>query len=88
MTSHSNEPSTADENAETIRLWHEANHEGTMTNHRFNELLAGPLTHPLPMFTIARLTHALHSVTMATGRVGAEALEEWCRAREERDHND
>jgi hypothetical protein len=56
-----------------------------MTNERFNQLLNGPLKHPLPMFTMTRLALALRSVVEATGKAGEEALEAYCRAREEQD---
>lgn len=56
-----------------------------MTNERFNELLNGPLSHPLPMFTITRLALALRCVPEATGKEGEAALEAHCRDRETRD---
>lgn len=56
-----------------------------MTNERFNELLAGPLAHPMPMFVITRLSLALFAVVQATGDVGEKALEEHCAARERQD---
>lgn len=59
-----------------------------MTPERFNELLNGPLNHPLPMFTITRLALALQHVVWATGEAGEEALEAHCAARERRDHEE
>lgn len=56
-----------------------------MTEDRFNELLNGPLAHPLPMFTIMRLGMCLLSVVQATGEAGEKALEDWCAAKEESD---
>jgi len=56
-----------------------------MTDERFNELLNGPLSHPLPMFSITRLAMALRQVVEETGKAGEEALEKYCAAREERD---
>lgn len=56
-----------------------------MTTKRFNELLAGPLSHPLPMFTVTRLMIALRVVVEATGEAGDKALEDHCRRRQEKD---
>jgi hypothetical protein len=56
-----------------------------MDDRRFNELVNGPLRGPLPMFSITRLALALRAVVEATGEAGERALEEHCRAREERD---
>ena len=56
-----------------------------MTSDRFNELLNGPLSHPLPMFTVTRLAMALRAVVEATGEAGDKALEEHCRERQEQD---
>jgi hypothetical protein len=53
-----------------------------MTDERFNQLLRGPLHHPLPMFTLTRLAIALRTVVDATGEAGERALEEHCRSRE------
>ncbi len=52
-----------------------------MTEERFNELLAGPLAHPLPMFTISRLALALKVVVAETGQAGEQALEHYCESR-------
>lgn len=56
-----------------------------MTNERFNQLVAGPLSHPMIMFRISRLTLALRAVLEATGPAGDKALEDHCRDRDERD---
>jgi hypothetical protein len=56
-----------------------------MTTKRFNEMLAGPLSGGLPMFTVTRLALALRHVVDATGAAGEKALEDCCRARQERD---
>ena len=49
-----------------------------MTTARFNELLNGPLAHPIPTFARTRLAMALWSVVDATGAAGAQALEQYC----------
>lgn len=59
-----------------------------MTDERFNQLLNGPLSHPFPAFTITRLIIALRVVVDATGKKGEEALEEHCRARQEKDEGE
>lgn len=59
-----------------------------MTNERFNELLNGPLSHPLPMFTITRLSLALMAVVEATGAEGEKALEAYCEQRAVQDEPD
>jgi len=56
-----------------------------MTNERFNELLKGPLSHPLAPFAITRLALALAAVVAATGAVGEAALEAHCAPRQEQD---
>ena len=56
-----------------------------MTDKRFNELLAGPLHHPLPQFTLMRLAMALRSVVDKTGKAGEEELERYCRMRQDAD---
>ena len=58
-----------------------------MTSERFNELLAGPLSHPMPILMLNRLAIALFTVVTATGEAGARALEEHCKERQERDDN-
>jgi len=59
-----------------------------MDNARFNELLNGPLAHPMPLFSITRLAQALFYVVSATGDAGAKALEEFCEQMSERDARD
>ena len=59
-----------------------------MTDDRFNELLAGPLSHPLPMFTLGRTILALRAVVEATGEAGERALEAHCAARQEADERE
>lgn len=56
-----------------------------MTVERFNELLSGALSHPMPQFTMTRLALALKAVVDATGEAGERALEDHCRARQEQD---
>ena len=56
-----------------------------MTEQRFNQLMNGPLSHPMPHFAIMRLALALRVVVEATGEAGAEALEEYCRQRQQED---
>ena len=62
-----------------------AQREHAMTNERFNELLNGPLSHPLAPFAITRLALALRDVVISTGEAGERALEEHCRARQDLD---
>ena len=57
-----------------------------MSDERFNELLAGPFSHPLPMMALVRLALALKHVVDATGQKGDAALEAFCRRLEDRDH--
>lgn len=59
-----------------------------MTAERFNELVNGPLSHPMPMFTITRLLLALRAVVDSTGEAGERALEEHCAARQAKDDRD
>lgn len=56
-----------------------------MTNERFNELLSGPLHHPMIPFVITRLTLALRAVVEDCGAAGDAALERHCAARENQD---
>ncbi len=58
-----------------------------MNDDEFNQLLNGPLWHPMVPFIITRLTLALRDVVEATGDAGAEALRKHCAAREERDRS-
>lgn len=56
-----------------------------MTDKRFNELLSGPLHHPMIVFSITRLALALRAVVEATREAGEKALEEYCAARQQQD---
>lgn len=56
-----------------------------MTDERFNELLNGPLSHPMPMFAFTRLALALRTVVEACGEPAERALEEYCAARDAAD---
>jgi glycine cleavage system aminomethyltransferase T len=56
-----------------------------MNTDRFNELLNGPLMHPLPIFHCSRLAMALAFVLQRTGEAGEKALEEFCSARDQLD---
>jgi hypothetical protein len=56
-----------------------------MTTMRFNQLLAGPLRHPLPMFTMTRLSLALKAVVDECGEAGEKALERHCAKRQAQD---
>jgi hypothetical protein len=57
-----------------------------MNIERFNQLLNGPLNHPLIPFVITRLSQALLFVVEQTGEGGEKALEQFCAgAREEND---
>lgn len=56
-----------------------------MSTERFNELLNGPLSHPLVPFAITRLALALRAVIDATGPAGVKALEDHCLGRELQD---
>jgi hypothetical protein len=56
-----------------------------MTNERFNELINGPLGHPLIPFRITRLCLALRAVVEATGPSWDRALEEHCASRQAQD---
>jgi hypothetical protein len=53
-----------------------------VTDERFNELLNGPLSHPLVPFVIMRLAGALRHVLEETGTAGDEALERYCAGRQ------
>jgi hypothetical protein len=59
-----------------------------MTDERFNELINGPLSHPIVMFHVTRMALALRAVVEATGEAGDRALEEHCRDRSERDRRE
>lgn len=56
-----------------------------MTTDRFNQLLNGPLNHPLIPFQITRLQLALLYVLEATGPAGDRALEDYCARRQQQD---
>lgn len=58
-----------------------------MSDEEFNALVNGPLSHPLPIFTLTRLALALRCVVESTGEAGANALREFCAQREARDHD-
>ena len=58
-----------------------------MNDEKFNELLNGPLWHPMPAFIITRLALALRCVVKATGEAGEKALLDFCNERQERDDN-
>lgn len=60
----------------------------TMSDERFNQLLNGPLSHPLPICTLTRITLGLRHVLDVCGEPADKALEEYCREREERDQLD
>lgn len=59
-----------------------------MSDEEFNGLLAGPLHHPLPMFTITRLAMALRYVVERTGAAGVVALRLHCDMRNEKDERE
>ncbi len=46
-----------------------------MTTERFNEIINGPLHHPMPVMAINRLILALRIVVEETGAAGDAALE-------------
>jgi hypothetical protein len=56
-----------------------------MNSERFNELVNGLISHPLPMFMITRLTLALKAVVDECKEDGERALEAYCAARQEKD---
>jgi hypothetical protein len=56
-----------------------------MDMNRFNELVNGPLGHPIPLFAITRLVGALWHLLNQTGERGEKALEAYCRLQEESD---
>lgn len=59
-----------------------------MTDARFEELINGPLSHPMIPFRLTRLILALRTVVETTGDAGERALEEYCAAREDEDRED
>jgi len=62
--------------------------EMAMSDEEFNGLLAGPLSHPLPMFTISRLAMALRYVVEVTGAAGVVALRSHCEMRQAKDERE
>jgi hypothetical protein len=56
-----------------------------MTLDRFNQLLQGPLDHPLLPFKCTRILRALWHVVERTGEPGRQALEEFCEQQDELD---
>lgn len=56
-----------------------------MTDKRFEELVNGPLSHPMIPFKLTRLMLALRAVVEMTGQAGEDALEAYCRDREAED---
>lgn len=59
-----------------------------MDTERFNQLINGPLCHPLLLMTNLRLTLALAVVVEECGAAGAAALERHCAERQRRDEAD
>ena len=59
-----------------------------MTDERFNELLSGPLSHPMIHLHINRLCLALRITLQAGGEASEKALEECCAAWEKRDEEE
>lgn len=51
-----------------------------MSDDRFNELLNGPLSHPVGPLFLTRIATALRIVVAVTGTAGAQALERHCAA--------
>lgn len=51
----------------------------------FNELINGPLSHPLITFRVMRLILALKDVIDATGEQGEEALRSYCKLKQRQD---
>lgn len=56
-----------------------------MDTEELNELLDGPLNHPLLAHRINRLALALLHVVIVTGEQGAEALRDFCVEMEAKD---
>jgi len=56
-----------------------------MENGRLNELVNGPLAHPLITMRINRLVVALHTVVQECGEQADKALEEVCADYQRRD---
>jgi hypothetical protein len=49
-----------------------------MNPQRFDQLLDGPLSHPVLLYTVNRLRRCLYFVVEATGLEGAAAMERFC----------
>lgn len=64
---------------------HHTNRKGPITDEEFNEMLKGPLHHPMPVFIITRLMLALRDVVESTGDAGANSLRRHCAERQRRD---
>lgn len=56
-----------------------------MTDERFNELLNGPISHPIMPLYMLRLAQALRSVVEKCGEAGDAALEAHCKEQDEMD---
>jgi len=56
-----------------------------MTDERFNELLNGPISHPIMPLFMLRLAQALRSVVEKCGDAGDAALEAHCKEQDEMD---
>lgn len=56
-----------------------------MTDERFNELLNGPISHPIMPLYMLRLAQALRSVVEKCGETGDAALEAHCKEQDEMD---
>jgi hypothetical protein len=59
-----------------------------MTDDRFNEILNGPLAHPMFMMQFNRVVNALRTVVEETGPAGAAALEQVAAMYIKRDNAD
>ena len=55
-----------------------------MSDEEFNQLINGPLNHPMLPLKLSRLLLALRCVVVATGPEGAEALRRHCEERDPR----
>lgn len=56
-----------------------------MTDERFNEIISGPLWHPISPLMVTRIAMALRAVLLATGNAGDAALEAYAAARDRKD---
>lgn len=59
-----------------------------MDDAKFQNLVNGPLSHPMPHFTMLRLILALKYVVDETGPAGERALDKYCTERDLRDRLD